>query len=140
VDAGGQDVLRHLLSLRLMSPLTSLDYSWLVWVESSLLDTSHLHVRKAFSVRYVPSTPIFPLQHSPASPLPSPLPIERDVWRGTYRIHPPSPPRVALTTHLKALPWRQQLSTLDHDESWIWNWNWICPFSISFSFPMLLCR
>jgi hypothetical protein len=60
--------------------------------------------------------------------------------RGTYRIHPPFPPRAALTTHLKALPWRQQLSTLDHDESWIWIWIWICPFSIFLSLPVLLCR
>ncbi len=38
----GEDGLRHLLSLRFTSLLTFLDHSWLVWVESSLLDISHI--------------------------------------------------------------------------------------------------
>jgi hypothetical protein len=71
-----------------MSPLIPLDHSWLVWVESSLLDVSHLHVQKA--VRYVPSNPE---SSSPAFPSisPSPHPIDRDIWLRYVSPYPPLP-------------------------------------------------
>lgn len=62
-----KDGLRHLLSLRFTSLLTSLDHSWLVWVESSLLDVSHILMFGKREVRTFepPILPSIP-QHIPS--------------------------------------------------------------------------
>lgn len=69
MDDDEKDILRHLLSVRFMSLLTSLDHSWLVWVESSLLHVSHILMFKKREVRTFepPNPPSIP-QHLPPLP------------------------------------------------------------------------